>query len=342
MKPRLEIRFPMRQQRDYWFGDPYEPKHGEFLLNHARSGIMLALQALNLPAGSRIGVMAYNCHTVFNAVAQAGYSPLFLDITDALKLDIDDLGRKRDSINALLITHLFGIVNDVEDIRNTYPDLPIIEDCAHAFGIPECHGDFSVFSIGQGKFPSFGDGGILKVNNDAYLGITANLYEGLPDNSGSRSLPLWGRMIFKSCLFFPWIYTSAVEPLKRRRKTVSGIEVINPQRMAEGISAIYNAEGQGVQEAVAKRKQSALTTDTILSTTPGVIRVLEGSINGFMSVALCDDLPLAKKAFRKKGIEADTHFKHCIDWAKSFGYIEGSCPNTESLTHRLLMVPTYQ
>ena len=340
MKPRLEIRFPMRQQRDYWFGEPYEPKHGEFLLNHARSGIMLALQALDLPAGSHVGVMAYNCHTVFNAIAQAGYSPLFLDITDALKLDIDDLGRKRDSINALLITHLFGIVNDVEDIRNTYPDLPIIEDCAHAFGIPDCHGDFSVFSIGQGKFPSLGDGGILKVNDDSYIEATANLYEGLPVCQ-NRSIPIWARMVIKSWLYSPCIYTSVIQPLKKRRKTASGVEAITPRRMVEGISAMYNAEEQRMPEAVAQRKRSALTTDTILSTTPGVKQVLEGSINGFMSVALCDDLPMAKKALREKGIEADTHFKHCIDWAKSFGYTEESCPNTESLTHRLLMVPTY-
>ena len=341
MKPRLEIRFPLHLQKKYWFGEPYEPQPGEFLLNHARSGILLALKALDLPAGSGVGVMAYNCHTVFNAVSQAGYTPVFLDVTDSLTLDRNDLDRKRDSIRALVITHLFGFLNDVADIRRTYPDLPFIEDCAHAYGIQECHGDFSVFSIGQGKFPSLGDGGILKVGNEAFLGVASHLYEGLPDRPGSRSISLWSGMVLKSCLYSPFIYTIFVEPLKKRRKTPSGIETIGIRKMDKGISAMFNAERLNMQETVCIRKRKASDTDISLSGIPGVARVLEGSINGFMSVALCDDLPSAKRALREKGIETDTHFKHCIDWAKPFGYTEGSCPNTESLTHRLLMVPTY-
>ena len=341
MKPRLEIRFPLHQQRDYWFGDPYEPEYGEFLLNHARSGIMLALEALGLPEGSGVGVMAYNCHTVFNAISQAGYTPVFLDITDSLKLDREDLDRKKDSVRALVVTHLFGILNDIADLRRSYPDLPIIEDCAHAYGIKDCYGDFTAFSIGQGKFPSLGDGGILKVNDSARLEATAHLYEGLPDSAG-RSISIWAGMVMKSWLYSPCIYTSVIEPLKKKRKTASGVEAISLRRMAKGISAMYSAERRCMQEAIKKRKQSALNTDTILSATPGVERVLEGSINGFMSVALCDDIHMAKKAIREKGIESDTHFKHCTDWAKSFGYTEGLCPNTESLTHRLLMVPSYE
>ncbi len=303
---------------------------------------MLALKALALPEGSLIGVMAYNCHTVFNAISQAGYTPLFLDVTDSLRLSIDDLDKKKDSIQALVVTHLFGILNNVADIRKTYPDLPVIEDCAHAYGIRECHGDFSVFSIGQGKFPSLGDGGILKVNNGIYLEATSQFYEGLQDHSTHRSISLWGRMAMKSLLYTPWVYSCLTGPLKKKRKTASGIEAISLERMDKGISALYNAERGRMQEAVTQRKQSALRTNMELSSIPGVTMLLEDSINGFMSVALCDNVQMAMNALRKNGIETDTHFKHCIDWAKSFGYIEGSCPNTESLTHRLLMVPTYE
>lgn len=67
MLPRLDIRFPLRRQWQYWFGEQYEPQEGEYLLNHARTGIVMALRAA-LPDGGRVGVMAYNCHTVANAV----------------------------------------------------------------------------------------------------------------------------------------------------------------------------------------------------------------------------------------------------------------------------------
>ena len=57
MKPRLEIKFPLKSQWAFWTGKPYEPAQGEFLLNHARSGILLALQALDV-AGKHKAVVA--------------------------------------------------------------------------------------------------------------------------------------------------------------------------------------------------------------------------------------------------------------------------------------------
>ena len=340
MKPRLEIRFPLSRQWTYCFGRPYHPEADEFLFNHARSGIMLALQALGLPAGSRIGVMAYNCHTVFNAVAQAGHTPLFLDVTDSLTLDLDDLRKKRESISALVVSHLFGIVSDVETIRKEFPELPVIEDCAHAFGIPEIHGDFAVFSIGQGKLPSLGDGGILMVRNEGYLEATAKLYDEVPCSTKAQVFRQWGKMLLKSMLYTPLIYTVITEPMKRRRKPSSGIETVSVRRMGRGIRALYGKEITSLPQTITQRKLNAGGMDSFLSTLPGVRKVLKGSVNGFMSVAVCDDVPAVKKALREKGIEADTHFAHCIEWAGSFGYAEGSCPQTQGLTRCLLMVPT--
>ena len=162
MKPRLDVHFSCRMKRVFLFGRPYLPVENEFLLNHARSGILLALQALKLAPQSKVGVMAYNCHTVFNAVAQADCIPVFLDVTDGMTIDVEDLNKKVSGLSALVVTHLFGIQNDVALIRTKYPHLPIIEDCAHAYGITDIQGDFAVFSIGQGKLPSLGDGGILQ------------------------------------------------------------------------------------------------------------------------------------------------------------------------------------
>ena len=90
MTPRLDIRFPLRRQWLYWFGRQYEPQEGEYLLNHARTGIALALKA-TLPNGGRVGVVAYNCHTVANAVVNAGCTPVFLDVTERLQIDCEEI-----------------------------------------------------------------------------------------------------------------------------------------------------------------------------------------------------------------------------------------------------------
>lgn len=322
-------------------GKPYEPVQGEFLLNHARSGILLALQALDLPLGSGVGVMAYNCHTVFNAVRQAGYQPVFLDVTDALVLDLDDLAKKREAVKALVVTHLFGIVNDMGIIRNTYPDLPVIEDCAHAYGLDHVSGDFAVFSIGQGKLPSLGDGGILFVKNRWHDETIARLYSDLPSYSLQgrlkQSLVMW----IKSLSYIPFVYSSVTRFIKSRRKPFSGVEVIVPRKMSKGIRALYQRVWNTLQQDIVTRRERMAEMDAFLCGLPGTSRVLGESINGFMAVAVCDDVDSVKMCLQQHGIEAETHFAHCIDWAEAFGYLRGDCPRTEYFVHHLLMVPTY-
>lgn len=341
MKPRLEIRFPFKSQWTFWMGKPYEPVQGEFLLNHARSGILLALKALDLPAGSGVGVMAYNCHTVFNAVRQAGYRPVFLDVTDALVLDLDDLARKREAVKALVVSHLFGIVNDMDTIRKTYPDLPVIEDCAHAYGLDRISGDFTVFSIGQGKLPSLGDGGILFVKNGKYDETISRLYSDLPAYSWQgrlkQSLVMW----IKSLCYIPFVYSSVTRSIKSRRKPFSGVEDIVPRKMSKGIRALYSRALISIPGDIENRKKEWSEVSAFLYGLPGVIRVLGASVNGFMAVAVCENVDPVKMCVQQHGIETETHFAHCIDWAEAFGYIRGDCPRAEYLVHHLLMVPTY-
>ena len=341
MKPRLEIRFPLKSQWTFWMGKPYEPVQGEFLLNHARSGILLALLALDLPVGSGVGVMAYNCHTVFDAVRQAGYHPVFLDVTEALVLDLDDLAKKRGAVKALVVTHLFGIVNDMDTIRTTYPDLFIIEDCAHAYGLDRISGDFAVFSIGQGKLPSLGDGGILFTLNPKYGEKITRLYSELPSYSCLRMLGQSLVMWIKSLSYTPFVYSLVTRFIKSRRKPFFEVENFAPRRMSKGIRALYNRALTMLPDDIAKRKKRRDEIDAILCGLPGVNRVLKGSINGFMTIADCKVVNSIKTHMQHQGFETATHFEHCIDWAKAFGYEDGCCPRTEHLVHHLLMAPTY-
>ena len=341
MKPRLEIHFTPAQKKAFWKGTAYVAEQQEFLVNHARCAILLALQSLKLPAGSPIGVMAYNCHTVFNAVTHAGHQPVFIDVTDSLVLDISDLRKKASSLRALVVTHLFGIINDIISIRKEFPDLPIIEDCAHAFGLRNPVGDFCVFSIGQGKYPSLGDGGILTVRNEAFLSDVERLYRDLPEYSSGENLKLFCKMSVQSILYRPWVYSLITRPLKQLRKTSSGLEILIPRKMSPGIRAMFAAAKASFNERTQGRKLRSVQIESRLCNMHGVRKVLSGSINGFMAIAECEDPTAVKKVLLKHSIEAETHFGCCIEWAKQFGYVEGSCPMAESLIHHLLMVPTY-
>lgn len=338
MIPRLDISFPLRYQRIFLERNSFEPSKDEFLLNHSRSCILLALKSIGLSAGTGVGVMVYNCHTVMNAVEQAGFKPVFLDVTDSLTLDFEDLQRKEDRISAVVVTHLFGIVNDVRKIRERYPDLVIIEDCAHAYGIENLYGDFATFSIGQGKLPSIGDGGILKVLNDKYKDAVNRYYSTLPNYNIIQSTKLFLMLWLKSLMHSRCIYGWLTLPFKKMRGIPSGREIIAPKKMCKCIASIYAKERDAVPKIIESRKRNAqLQIDFF----PKEISSYLMGMNAFMLVVFCDKPKLVQSYYRKKGIDSDTHFAHSFQWATEFGYKQGDCPNAEKICKEILVLPTY-
>lgn len=339
LKPRLDIHFNGRQRACYFFGSPYPPNQGEFMLDHGRSAMVLALRSLKLPQGACVGMMAYNCHTVMNAIEQAGCKPIFIDVCDDLTIDTEDLKRKASLISALIVTHLFGIVNDVQSIKEEYPTLLVIEDCAHAYGIEHLYGDFATFSFGQGKLPSLGNGGMLVVNNNSYYDEVKRNYNQLPSYSIGATLKLFVRLWTNSVLYRPWVYGIITWPMKQRRSRVSGKEMICPKKISRGVSALYQSEKKCIPEKIRKRLNSA---DEQIQLVSGDIKRYYIGINAFMLVTWCDNPKLLQDKMSKYHIDSATHFSHSIDWATEFGYHQGDCPNTENLISHLLMIPTYE
>ena len=339
--PRLDVRFSLPQQLSFVFGKPYLPHKGEFLLNHSRCAIFLALKSLRLPPRTGIGVMVYNCHTVMNAIEQAGYTNVFIDVDDNLMIDFDDLRKKASLISALVVTHLFGIVNDIQAIKNEFPHLLVIEDCAHAGGIEHLHGDFATFSIGQGKFPSLGDGGILLVLNGQYLDEVNTIYSQISSYSIVESLGLFTKLLINSILYVPWVYCWLTFPIKRRRYYISGREKVNQKKMNRGVSAMYASTKAKVDVEKEIRKKLQIAKFEAQWIAKDINHYCIG-FNAFMLVANCDNPKLLQEKLRKRGVESATHFVCAIDWALEFGYRYGDCPNAEKLINHLLMLPTYK
>ena len=348
MIPRLEIHFDRKERRLFRKGtNTADCRNGEFLLNHARSGLQLALQALQLPPKSGVGMMVYNCHTVMNSICQAGYTPIFVDVTDGMTIDMEDLARKRSQMKVLIVTHLFGIINDIKAIKAKYPDLIIIEDCAHCFG-HEIEGEMGVYSVGQGKFPSIGDGGLLKVRGER-LEVREKideLYSRLPGYGRMGEMKLFVRLWIKAWMYKPLIYNLITLRLKAKRmkelKNEGVKEEVVLRKMSCGVANILEKKRKHYAEAVAERIENArVMNERVKELESEGAKVLIGE-NGFMLVVRTKDVDGLKEHFSALGIETETHFAHCIDWAQQFEYQIGSCPNAERLTKQLLMIPTYR
>lgn len=331
MIPRLNIEFPLKRQWQYWFGKQYESQKGEYMLNHARTGIVMALRAA-LPKGGRVGVVAYNCHTVANAVVNAGCTPFFADVTEELRIDVESVPV---DLDAIVVTNLFGIRNDIEAIRKRLPKAIIIVDNAHGYGLP-AEGDFTVYSINQGKFPALGEGGILYAIEDWRLKID-DLYKALPSYGFVAQVKLFASMIVKAIAYSRCMYWLTMKLKKSANPDVH--ETVSMKRMSPGVRHLYQSWLPSADEAIAAQKRNA---ESIINLKFEILNLkyLIGD-NAFMAIVKCENPEGLEKEFAAKGVETETHFKNAITWAKQFGYIEGSCPNAEKLVNKLLMIPTY-
>jgi dTDP-4-amino-4,6-dideoxygalactose transaminase len=282
-------------------------------------------------------VVAYNCHTVANAVVEGGCTPVFVDVTEDLHVDLLHLAGVQ--LDAIVVTNLFGIHNDIAAIRKVQPNAIIIVDNAHGYGLP-AEGDFIVYSINQGKLPALGAGGLLWVNSNQYLASIQQQYAALPSYSKSQELKLFITMLAKAWMHIPWIYGLFTRRMKAHRGAVACREAVALRRMAKGVSRMYQQALPTIAEQIQQQRANAQQiADALIS--KGLAKQVWYGDNAFMLIARTKDTMRLSKYLAARGVESATHFARAIEWAKQFGYTEGQCPIAEQLTTELIMIPTY-
>lgn len=323
-------------------------------VNHARTGMRMVLTSLNLPEGSKIGVSAFTCHTVFQAITEAGHIPVFLDITKEFKIDILSLERNKKDMDALIITHLFGFSNSLKEIREIVSDMPVIEDCAHSFlsmdglAYTGTSGDFGVFSIGKGKFPSVGEGGIILVNNKKYLNNVNMLVDNLNTRSFFSEVLNILKNLFLSLIHVPFIYGYLTFPIFKkaglRTNNKPGSRFIEARILKSNLNvflskiAVYDNDAE-------QQKENALLNLKVLTENyelPYYKNIpSDKTLNYFMLPILVESRDRLIKYAINDGIELGRHFSNSITWAKKYGYKNGSCPSAEYVAGNIVTVPTY-
>lgn len=323
-----------------------------YYLNHARSGLRLLLSSLSLPQNARIGVQVYNCRTVFNAIRMAGCTPIFIDINQGLHINIRDLEKKINSIDALIVTHTFGIPAEIEQIKELFPDKPIIEDCAHAFlssynnKAVGTFGDAGVFSIGKGKFPSIGPGGFVVINNQEVANKFEKLYKEL---AGSNNFQEIKNIIFSlvlNLLHKPFIYAIFTNSLLRKlnnKKDISDQYKHSESRILKtNYYLLYKKQNEFYNKLSMQKSNLNKLLESIYGCNPPKIYLDHRfSINGFMLPMLSDDSSETIIKLKTKGFEVGRHFSNSINWAIEFGYKQGDCPIIENIIDKIVVFPCH-
>ncbi|MGL4279720.1 MAG: DegT/DnrJ/EryC1/StrS family aminotransferase [Albidovulum sp.] len=144
-----------------------------------------ALRALGIGPGDRVLTNAFTLAPVPGAIAAVGATPVFVETTEGLTIDLEDLAAKAKGAKALLLSHMRGHICDMDRLMaiSDAAGLPVIEDCAHTMGASwrgtpsGRHGVFGCYSTQTYKHMNSGEGGLL-VSDDPDLMAKAILLSG--------------------------------------------------------------------------------------------------------------------------------------------------------------------
>ncbi|MBD2752588.1 DegT/DnrJ/EryC1/StrS family aminotransferase [Spirosoma validum] len=319
-------------------------------ISSARAGIAYALAALQLPENARVGVQPYTCSSVMVAIQKAGFRLVFIDIDETLTLDTNDLADKLTGLDALIVTHTFGISAKVARIKELVEDLPVIEDCAHAFG-SRYDGvqvgnffDMAVFSFGNGKFPALGSGGLLVVNNRQYVDAVNERMHQLKPNSLFSELAFVGRQLIKSLLYsrvgYSLIYKFFSRRLADRGKQIdthSGLE----NEIYRTVKGRLRTDVAEIQAAAIRQRRNALAIIDKHNATFNFIYNQDPDSTCFALVCLHEQRDDLFNHLIQGGIGAGKHFQHASLWASSFGYQRGDRPHFDQLVEQVITIPCH-
>ena len=139
------------------------------------SALQLALLALGVCPGDEVITVPNTYVATAFAVTYVGAVPVFVDVDPiTYNLDPQRIAEVRtDRTRAVLPVHMYGQAADVDAIRHVAPDLPILEDAAHAHGATLGErragslGDLAAFSFYPTKvLGALGDGGAITTSRE--------------------------------------------------------------------------------------------------------------------------------------------------------------------------------
>jgi dTDP-4-amino-4,6-dideoxygalactose transaminase len=159
---------------------------GAVCVSSATAGLILTLQALGIPRGSRIAIPSFSFVATAQAVLYAGCVPVFVDVGRDGNADLEDLARvlTRDrDLRAVMLVHMYGLPCDAAAVAGLVEDvavrrghaIPVVYDAAHAFGSSRggqpvgAAGAAEVFSTSVTKVLTSIEGGIVTSRDHALL-----------------------------------------------------------------------------------------------------------------------------------------------------------------------------
>jgi len=325
-------------------------------IRSARAAIILAIKALGLEKGSRVGVPLYCCPVVFKAVKMASCRVTFLDVDPTtFCISREDLEAKSKNLDAIVPVHMFGNLCDMESVLQAARGKPVIEDCAQALGsrmndrFAGSMGTLAVFSFRLGKYLSAGEGAAIYTKQAELYRRIEQLVSGIERPSRSaeikhvlesylrsklRSKPLWG------------LVGSSIWRLYNKRTDFADKSPVSIQTIYRSDYAIAQRRMTNLNQVIDKQRENAdyyiknlrLDNPMLCHEKPGT------HYNRFMFPVIfssAEQRVFMRDALRKQGVDSATPYEEAIEGAaKYYGY-QRDCPAAERLLKTTLVIPCH-
>lgn len=151
------------------FAKIHNNKYG-VVVNSGYSALILALASLKIGVGDEVICPDYTMAATAFAITVRGAKPIFVDCKDDLNIDPEKIRLAiTEKTKAIIVTHIYGRVCDMDSILKIAKDIPVIEDACEAHGaLGVGRGVISCFSFYKNKIVCGEEGGIC-ITNDKHL-----------------------------------------------------------------------------------------------------------------------------------------------------------------------------
>lgn len=198
--------------------DAHPQSRHVFGVSSGRAALWLVLKSLRhlQPERSVVAIPAYTCFTVAAAIVRAGLKIYPVDIDpETLDFDYSHLEAAPEaSLLCILSSNLFGIVNDVERIRQIArgKGTLFVDDAAQALGATRngiaagTSADVGIYSLGRGKALTTIEGGIIITSADDLAEVIRAGTASIPPPTVRHSAWVLFQMLIYSVFLNPRLY----------------------------------------------------------------------------------------------------------------------------------------
>lgn len=297
---------------------------------------------------SNIIVVGFTCCVVPAAIIKSGLSVKYVDInSNDFRIDLNHLEKIVDNnTSAIVVQHIFNARENVILLKNLYPNIFIIEDCAHSFGMKDSDGiftgskgHFAFYSFDHTKVvTSLGGGAIISHNLDFDKWLTKK--EHLFKNSIVVDIILYikylglfirgfgSQNLIRKVLYKIWtLLFSSINTISKSEMNLvkSDINRIKPGSIRLALLMVQLNE---LERSFIVRKNAAK---------------IYSDYFGLDNYNLCLRYPHIsnhkKSRFNNRWFSSPLH-PLTVNELNAFGYFLGDCPNSESVVNSLINLPT--